>query len=82
MQLYEFKKHLTETKELSFQLPDGTYIPEHFHITEVAIVDKTYIDCGGVHRHEQVVTLQIWVAGDTDHRLAPQKLLTIIDHSK
>ena len=82
MKLSEFKKHLNSAHELTFKLPDGTVVPEHFHITEVGQVTKHFIDCGGTVRTEEVVGLQLFQAGDTDHRLAPQKLLKIISLSE
>jgi len=31
----------------SFKLPEGTYLPAHFHMTEVGLVTKHFVDCGG-----------------------------------
>ena len=41
-------------------------------------ITKHFIDCGGTVRNEKVVNFQLWEAGDTDHRLEPQKLAKII----
>ena len=59
--LYAFTQYLQTVSSLHFVLPDEQAIPSHFHITEIALVDKTYIDCGGTKRHEQIVTMQLWV---------------------
>ncbi|MDF2449975.1 MAG: hypothetical protein K0R26_2479 [Bacteroidota bacterium] len=78
MKLSEFKSHLNSLETLHFSLPDGTNVPDHFHVTEVGQVIKHFIDCGGTVRHEKVVSFQLWEAGDYDHHLAPQKLSAII----
>jgi hypothetical protein len=78
MKLSEIKKHLQSAETVNFQLPDGAYVPAHFHVTEVGLVTKHFIDCGGTLRHEKVVSFQLWNADDTDHRLKPAKLLNII----
>ncbi|MGI4833358.1 MAG: DUF6428 family protein [Janthinobacterium lividum] len=78
MKLSAMKQALTGLAAVSFRLPDGTALPLHFHITEVGLVTKHFIDCGGVERRETVANLQLWEAGDYDHRLAPQKFLHIL----
>lgn len=78
MKLAAIKNQLSALQDLQFQLPDGTFVPEHFHVTEVGIVAKHFIDCGGTVRHETVANFQLWNANDTSHRLKPQKLLNII----
>ena len=78
MKLSEIKKLLSIAEEVNFQLPTGNYVPEHFHVTEVGLVTKHFIDCGGVERLEKVVNFQLWNADDVEHRLKPQKLLNII----
>lgn len=82
MKLSDVKKNLQGLQAVNFKLPDGTSVPEHFHVTEVGLVTKHFIDCGGVERKETVVNFQLWEAGDYDHRLAPQKFLKILDVSK
>jgi hypothetical protein len=81
MKLSEVKKALSGLQAVNFKLPDGTSVPEHFHVTEVGLVTKHFIDCGGVERKETVVNFQLWQAGDYDHRLAPQKFLKILEIS-
>jgi hypothetical protein len=78
MKLSEIKNHLSTATGVTFQLPNGTFVPEHFHVTEVGIITKNFIDCGGTVRKESVVNFQLWDANDFDHRLKAQKLLNII----
>lgn len=82
MKLSEIKKHLGELDQIAFELPDGTLVPRHFHVTEVGKVSKKFIDCGGTLRDEEVVNFQLWEAIDYDHRLHPEKLLSIIELSE
>jgi hypothetical protein len=78
MKIAEMKHALAGLKAVNFRLPDGTCLPAHFHVTEVGLVTKHFIDCGGVERRETVANFQLWEAGDYDHRLAPQKFLHIL----
>ena len=78
MTLQEMKIALRSTNVLRFQLPNGQFVPEHFHVTEVGKITRHFIDCGGTERKEQKVNFQLWNADDTDHRLKPQKLANII----
>ncbi|AIZ65595.1 hypothetical protein PK28_18450 (plasmid) [Hymenobacter sp. DG25B] len=82
MKISEIKKALTEVDAINFRLPTGEYLPSHFHVTEVGLVSKHFIDCGGVERQETVANFQLWEAGDYDHRLAPQKFLHILKLSE
>ena len=66
---------------LQFILPDGGRIPIHAHITEVGRIDKTFLDCGATVRKISNLSLQAWVAEDTDHRLPAGKLAEIIDRA-
>jgi hypothetical protein len=66
------------TASLKIVLPDGSAVPPNFHITELALVTKDFFDCGGTRRTDRAWSLQAWVAGDTDHRLAPTKLAAIL----
>ena len=63
---------------LHFMLPDGGFVPAHFHITEVGRVRKDFVDCGGTVRSSTTCLLQLWVAGDTEHRLTAGKLAGIL----
>jgi len=78
MKLSEIKKHLNTAEAVNFVLPTGAFVPEHFHVTEVGLVTKHFIDCGGTVRNEKVANFQLWDANDFEHRLKPQKLLNII----
>ncbi len=78
MKISNLKKELTSVDQLNFYLPDGKTIPAHFHITEIGIVTKNFIDCGGKVREEKVASLQLWEAEDYDHRLSTEKLSGII----
>ncbi|MBF4487096.1 DUF6428 family protein [Flavobacterium sp. CSZ] len=82
MKLSEIKKILTAVEAVNFQLPDGKFVPEYFHVTEVGLITKNFIDCGGVVRKETVVNFQLWDANDYQHRLKPQKLIHIIELSE
>lgn len=82
MKLEEFKNALSTIEELTFVLPNGAFVPNHFHITELGQVTKNFIDCGGTIRNESTLSLQLWVASDTDHRLSAQKLKDIIQISE
>jgi Family of unknown function (DUF6428) len=79
MTIHEFKQQLETHRDrsLAFQLPDGGFIPAHFHITEVGHVGKTFVDCGGTRRTQETCLLQTWVANDEGHRLPAGKLADI-----
>ncbi|WP_425077479.1 DUF6428 family protein [Psychroserpens sp. S379A] len=82
MKLSEIKQALKGSEVISFQLPNGELVPEHFHVTEVGKITKHFIDCGGTVRNEEVVNFQLWNANDYNHRLHPEKLLHIIELSE
>ena len=82
MKLSEIKEYLKKTQVVNFELQNGTKVPEHFHVTEIGVVSKHFIDCGGVERTEKAANFQLWNANDYDHRLKPTKLLNIISLSE
>ena len=82
MNLNEIKEILTSLDAVVFQLPNKSFVPEHFHVTEVGMITKNFIDCGGKVREEKVINFQLWEAADYDHRLAPSKLINIIELSE
>lgn len=82
MRLSEFKRLLNQQDTIAFELPNGTLVPSHFHVTEVGAVSKKFIDCGGTLREEHTVSLQLWEANDYDHRLHPEKLVHILELSE
>jgi hypothetical protein len=82
MKLSDVKRVLSTLENVEFQLENGTPVPEHFHVTEVGMITKNFIDCGGVIRSEKVANFQLWNANDFEHRLKPNKLLNIIQLSE
>lgn len=82
MKLSEIKGILPTLTNVEFQLENGDFVPENFHVTEVGHIIKNFIDCGGVIRLEKVVNFQLWNADDFEHRLKPSKLLNIIKLSE
>ncbi len=84
MKLSQLKQVLAQhfQRNIRFVLPTGSKIPPHAHVTEVARLDKRFIDCGGTLRNELSCRLQTWFADDTDHRLTAGKLLTILQKSE
>ena len=82
MTLSEIKNILPNLENVVFQLDNGYFVPEHFHVTEVGMITKNFIDCGGTMRNEKVVNFQLWNANDFEHRLKPTKLLNIIKLSE
>lgn len=81
MNIREFKQALRDCPQshVRFRLPDGSLSAPHAHITEVGLVTKSFIDCGGTTRSEAKCLLQLWVADDVDHRVAAGKLLSILE---
>ncbi len=82
MKLSEIKSLLSTMKTVEFVLENGDRVPAHFHITEVGLINKHFIDCGGTVRMESNINFQLWNANDLDHRLDPSKLLSIIKLSE
>lgn len=82
MKLSEIKAELDKLNQVTFVLPDGSYVPEHFHVTEVGLLVRRFVDCGGKLREEKIINFQLWDANDYDHRLKPSKLLNIISISE
>lgn len=82
MKLSEIKQHLSQLETIAFQLPNGQLVPNHFHVSEVGKINKHFIDCGGTVRTENVINFQLWKANDYDHRLHPEKLVSIIELSE
>ena len=82
MKLSEIKEILAKAEGVNFKLENGNSVPAHFHVTEVGIITKDFIDCGGNVRHEKVANFQLWDADDYEHRLKAGKLLDIISLSE
>lgn len=82
MKLSQVKALLPTLENVAFKLENGTFVPEHFHVTEIGMVTKNFIDCGGTIRNEKSINFQLWNANDFEHRLKPTKLLNIIELSE
>jgi hypothetical protein len=80
MTLEEFVHVLTDNPSaaIHLMLPDRSFVPAHFHVTEVGRVHRDFIDCGGTVRSATACVLQVWVADDTEHRLDTSKLARIL----
>lgn len=46
MTLAETKALLPTLDALAFKLENGMPVPAHFHLTEIGVVDKRFVDCG------------------------------------
>ncbi|MEN2401754.1 DUF6428 family protein [Flavobacterium sp. MC2016-06] len=82
MKLSTVKEILPTLENVVFQLENGDFVPEYFHVTEIGTITKHFIDCGGSIRNEKVVNFQLWNANDYEHRLKPMKLMNIIKLSQ
>jgi len=82
MKISEFKACINNLDELLFTLPNEKKIPPHFHLTEMGVNSKKFIDCGNELRTENKVVFQLWEADDFEHRLHPSKLLKIIESTE
>lgn len=71
------KKHNNEL--MHFMFLDKKFISPNYHVTEVGLVEKKFIDCGGTVRSSSSCVLQILVADDVDHRLLSSKLIEIME---
>lgn len=78
MKVSQIKEILSTAEAVNFKIENGEMVPAHFHVTEVGIVTKDFIDCGGKMRHERLANFQLWNANDFEHRLKAEKLLKII----
>jgi len=78
MTLKEFKGSLENRSELSFIIENGIKIPAYFHITEMGVKTKHFMDCGGIMRKDSKITFQLWTSDDYEHRLSSYKLSAII----
>jgi hypothetical protein len=84
MKRVELKEKLAGQLDASirFLLPNGEFVPIHAHVTEVARIDKRFVDCGGTLRNDSLCRLQTWFSDDVDHRLTAGKLLKILEKAK
>lgn len=79
MKLSELRIALESLNEVNFIQPNGSFVPRHFHLTEIGLTTKQFIDCGGAIHTEKKANLQLWIAADFAHRLKPKKIIGIID---
>jgi arsenite methyltransferase len=81
MKLSTFKALLEAHREKQFRLvlPNENAVPVCFHITEVAHVQKRFIDCGGKLHTTHTCQLQAWVWTDTQHRLLAGKMADVLN---
>lgn len=70
------------SSKLRFKLPNGNYVEEHFHVTEIGKITKEFIDCGGTNRTKQTCLLQLWSANDEDHRINAGRLFSVFSLAK
>lgn len=80
MTIKQFKEILEKHPDslMHWMLPNNSFVPSHYHITEVGKVQKDFMDCGGTMRSTIQCVLQVWVANDLDHSLKTDKLAKII----
>ncbi len=83
MTLFQFKTLLQDNRDKGFRLrlPDQSAIPISFHVTEVAHIQKTFIDCGGTMRKLETCQLQAWLGPDEDHRIAAGKMADVLSRA-
>jgi hypothetical protein len=84
MKLSTFKELLANHRDKPFHLilPNREMVPVCFHITEVAHVQKRFIDCGGKLHTTDTCQLQAWVWKDTEHRLLAGKMADVLGLAK
>ncbi len=80
MKLSTFKSLLEAHRDKQFRivLPNDNAVPINFHITEVAHVQKRFIDCGGSVHTNHTCQLQVWVWTDMEHRLLAGKMADVL----
>jgi len=61
-----------------FELPTTSLLTPHVHVTEVARIDKKFVDCGGTLRTDSSCRLQVYQADDTEHRITAAKFAQIL----
>ena len=81
MKIAELKNQLNQSPNATvrFALPNGESVPVHAHVTEVARIDKRFVDCGGTLRNDSLCRLQTWYSDDTDHRRTAGKRSKILE---
>lgn len=81
LKLSVFKALLEAHRDKQFRLvlPNASAVPVCFHITEVAHIQKRFIDCGGRLHTTHTCQLQAWVWSDTEHRLLAGKIADVLN---
>jgi|GEM_PF-3366592 N-acetyl-anhydromuramyl-L-alanine amidase AmpD len=72
MKISQFKSALQLAKPTDnpqFLQSNGVPVSAHYHITEIGLILKNYVDCGGVVRQERKASMQLWLANDTSQKL-------------
>lgn len=77
--LVDLKLQLALAPFPTLTLPNAAQVAQHFHLTEIGLEQKDFIDCGGTKRTTYKAVLQLLVANDIDHRLSSEKLLFILE---
>ena len=79
MKINDFIEKLEQLEYPKFKTSDELRIPPYFHVTELGMKRKDFIDCGGNLKHTQHITFQLWTDEDFDHRITSKNFLSIID---
>ncbi|RXG15300.1 hypothetical protein DSM03_102470 [Leeuwenhoekiella aestuarii] len=74
----EFKKLLSKSYKIGFELPNGKLVPNHFTITEIGEQITNSIDLNGKFQKQSYLVLQLKPFGTFNHRLHPEKLLELL----
>ncbi len=79
-----FTATLTNNPELPLiiKLPDQRIIPSHFHLRDVGLVNRYFIDCHGNKKETNHILLQAWVGHDHEHSIDSRKFAKILSHSE
>ena len=77
MKLSQVKALLPTLENVTFKLENGSFVPEHFHVTEVGMITKNFIDCGGcsIGLHLTFWRLAQWRNSEHKTVNTPQKLM-------
>jgi hypothetical protein len=79
MKINSLIEKLEQLEYPKFKNADGIRIPPYFHVTELGMKRKDFIDCGGNLNHTQHISFQLWTDEDFEHRLTSKNFLSIIE---
>ena len=68
-------------KKIHFILPSNKFLPLNFHVTEVGLSQKHFVDCGGTYRNKESIQIQLWNSTDTEHFILASKFESIVEKS-